>query len=198
MPDEPKPRITLLYLGCRENERGKPLQHLWYDLTGIDNDGEPLAEESARHQYYGSKKKGHTTKNIAFAQPRAIYSFERSEGGIYGSTGKYQGRPTPKPYSDDPNADPVEVVPESEWTDGIKNIVAYSRFLAQELMGVKVVVRVVRTTNHFLACYGSGRLDFNLTRLGRKWFEQGITEDVDRLLIHEFGHEYSADHLSAE
>ncbi len=41
MPDEPKPRITLLYLRCCENERGKPLQHVWYDLNGVDNDGSP-------------------------------------------------------------------------------------------------------------------------------------------------------------
>ena len=34
--------------------------------------------------------------------------------------------------------------------------------------------------------------------IGRKWLEQGATEDVDRLLIHEFGHQYSADHLSEE
>jgi len=93
MPDtEPKPRITLLYLRCCENERGKPLQHVWYDLTGIDNNGEPLKEESARHQIYGKKKKGHSTKNIAFAQPGAIYSFEKSEGGVYSGTADYQGR----------------------------------------------------------------------------------------------------------
>lgn len=92
MPDEPNARITLLYIGCREAGTGKPLHHLWYDLTGIDNDGESLKEDSARHQHYGSKKKGHTTKNIAFAQPGAIYSFEKSEGGVYGSTAHYQGR----------------------------------------------------------------------------------------------------------
>jgi len=39
---------------------------------------------------------------------------------------------------------------------------------------------------------------FNKLRLGAKWFEQGITEDVVRLLIHEYGHQYSPDHLSAE
>ena len=50
----------------------------------------------------------------------------------------------------------------------------------------------------FVACYGSGRLHFNLFRLGHKWFEQGLTEEVDRLLIHEFGHQYSGDHLSEE
>jgi hypothetical protein len=44
----------------------------------------------------------------------------------------------------------------------MKHIASYARFLAKELMGVKVVVTVVRTTNNFIACYGSGRLDFNL------------------------------------
>ena len=36
----------------------------------------------------------------------------------------------------------------------MKNIAAYARFLGEELMGVKVVVSVVDTTNKFLACYG--------------------------------------------
>jgi hypothetical protein len=106
--------------------------------------------------------------------------------------------PTAKSYSADPNADPINVIPEEKWGDGMKNIAAYARFLAEELMGVKLVVSVVHATNNFVACYGAGRLDFNLFRLGHKWFEQGATEDVDRLLIHEFGHQYSSDHLSAE
>jgi hypothetical protein len=106
--------------------------------------------------------------------------------------------PTAKPYSDDPNAKAVTVIPEEKWTDGIKNIAAYARFLARELMGVSLVVSVVHTTNNFAAAYGAGRLDFNLLRLGHAWFEKGATEDVDRLLIHEFGHQYSGDHLSEE
>jgi hypothetical protein len=89
---EPNPRIELLYVGCRENDRGKPLFHLWYDLTGIVNDGSPLEDEQARHQIYGSKKKGHTTKNITFASPGAIYSFEQSDNGVFGATGQYLGR----------------------------------------------------------------------------------------------------------
>jgi hypothetical protein len=90
------------------------------------------------------------------------------------------------------------LIDEANWTDAMKNVAAYARFLAEELMGVKLVVSVVRTTNAFAACYGGGRLDFNLFRLGHKWFEQGINEEVDSLLIHEFGHEYSGDHLSHE
>ena len=65
-------------------------------------------------------------------------------------------------------------------------------------MGVSLAVSVVHTTNNFVACYGSRRLDFNLLRLGHRWFEQGASEDVDALLIHEFGHEYSGDHLSGD
>ena len=106
--------------------------------------------------------------------------------------------PTPKPYSDDPNAPHVDVIPEEKWTEGMKNIVSYARFLGEELMGVNVIIRVVNTTNNFIAWYGHSRLDLNLRHLGHRWFEQGATEDVDRLLIHEFGHQYSGDHLSED
>jgi hypothetical protein len=106
--------------------------------------------------------------------------------------------PTAKPYSEDPNADPVTIIPEEKWTEGMKLIAAYARFLAKELMGVSLTVSVVHTTSNFAACYGSGRLDLNLLRLGYRWFEQGASEDVDSLLILEFGHEYRCDHLSSD
>jgi hypothetical protein len=106
--------------------------------------------------------------------------------------------PTAKPYSNDPDAKAVTVIPEERWTEGMKLIAGYAVFLARELMQVPLTVSVVHTTNNFAACYGSGRLDFNLLRLGHKWFEQWATEEVDCLLIHEFGHEASGDHLSEE
>jgi hypothetical protein len=106
--------------------------------------------------------------------------------------------PTAKPYSDDPDAKGVTVIPEERWTEGMRLIAGYAVFLARELMKVGLTVSVVHTTNNFAACYGSGRLDFNLLRLGHRWFEQGASEDVDSLLIHEFGHEYSGDHLSGD
>ena len=37
---------------------------------------------------------------------------------------------------------------------------------------------------------------FNLARCGRRFFEQGVMDDVNRLLIHEFAHHYESDHLS--
>jgi hypothetical protein len=106
--------------------------------------------------------------------------------------------PTAKPYSQDPNAKNVTIIPPEKWTEGMKQIAEYAKFVAKELMRVSLNVTVVHTTANFAACYGSGSLDFNLFRLGHAWFEQGVTEDVDRLLIHEFGHQYSTDHLSEE
>lgn len=104
--------------------------------------------------------------------------------------------PTPRPYNDDPNAPTEKVVPPELWTAAIQNIVAYAKFLAKELMNVTLAVKITQTKNNFLACYGHGQLTFNLQRLSHQWFEQGPTENVDELLIHEFGHEYCGDHLS--
>ena len=81
--------------------------------------------------------------------------------------------PTPKPYSDDPDAEATEIVPPSAWTEGMKNIVEYAKFLGKELMGIGIVVRVVRAGTNFLACYGHGRLDLNLRDSGRRLVRAG-------------------------
>ncbi len=115
--------------------------------------------------------------------------------GLIQPTGKIC--PSPRPYSDDPRANSAAVVPPEKWSEGMTRIADYARFLGEELLGVSVMVTFVSTPNHFTACYGPGRLDFNLLRLSRKWFDQGVTEQVDELLIHEFGHHFSGDHLSS-
>ena len=83
-------RIDLLYIGVREG-KDAPTVHLWYDLTGVTNDGSPLKEDHERHQLYGGKKRGNN--NIAFASPGQVYSFEKSENGVYANTSRqYIGR----------------------------------------------------------------------------------------------------------
>jgi hypothetical protein len=110
--------------------------------------------------------------------------------------------PTPKPYSNDPNADPAEIIPASEWTPGMKNVAEYSQFLAKELMDVRLIVTFVKRMNSGVsACYGRdigvGRLDFAVHRLGKAWFDK-VDNRVDALLIHEFGHQYASVHYSDE
>jgi hypothetical protein len=106
--------------------------------------------------------------------------------------------PSPKPYSDDPDAPSAKIIPPDQWTDGMRNIASYAVFLAKELLGQELTVSMVDTCNKFYACYGKGRLDLNVHHLGYPWFNQGPNEAVDRLLIHEFGHHFSGDHLSEE
>ncbi len=80
-------RIELVYIGVREGA-DSPIVHLWQDVTGIANDGSPLKDDPQKHHCY-ARKRG---SNIAFASPGQIYSFEKSENGVYSSTARYVGR----------------------------------------------------------------------------------------------------------
>ena len=109
-----------------------------------------------------------------------------------------QLRPTPKPYGDSPDGKPVTVIAPEKWSPGMRVIADYAVFLGQELMDVAVRVRFVHSTGNCAACYAPGKLDFNVFRLGHKFFDQGITQEVDALLLHELAHQHSGDHLSEE
>ena len=108
--------------------------------------------------------------------------------------------PTPKPYSDDPDAPPVTVVPEEEWTEGMRAVADFAKDLAREVLPADVKVRMVKAKG-FAACYCragnfAGHLDFNVASLRPKWFEtRAVTEVVD-LVVHELGHHEESNHLS--
>ncbi|MCA1571082.1 MAG: ATP-binding protein [Chloroflexi bacterium] len=109
--------------------------------------------------------------------------------------------PSPKPYSDDPNAIARHELPRDKWTPGMHNIAAYAEALAPRLIG-RHLARVSMVSDpacrNFAAAYGAGCLDLNVRVLGRAWFERGPSDPVNELLIHEFGHERASNHLSDE
>jgi len=114
-----------------------------------------------------------------------------------------QVTPGPKVWTgeDDPNAALFnDWIPESKWTHGMREIADFARRVADNVLSRQIVVKFCSTPHHLgAASYGpTGELVFNKFRLGAQWFEQGITDEVVRLLIHEFGHEYSGDHLSSD
>ena len=78
----------------------------------------------------------------------------------------------------------------------MRNIAGYSVFLGNELLGASITTIFVNTMNSFAAAFGKCELHFNVCHLGRQWFDQGANEVVDQLVIHEFGHHFSGDHLS--
>jgi hypothetical protein len=111
--------------------------------------------------------------------------------------------PSPKPYSDDPDASPVEVIEHEGQTKNQRTTVAYCKRLSERLLGKEIEVRMVRLPVAYGAAYGHRCLDLNYNRLGKRWFEEVAEGDVDtlddchQLLIHELAHEYESDHLSA-
>ena len=108
--------------------------------------------------------------------------------------------PTSKPYSDDPNAPPVQVVSEDKWTSEMKNIYEYTTKIGAILTDGPVHVRFVNTRNNFGACCGPCRgFDYNIMRLSKRWFKCEDDEDwerVDQLIIHELAHIRVSNHLS--
>jgi hypothetical protein len=111
-----------------------------------------------------------------------------------------QVTPGPKTWTGEgnPNAGAfTDWIPESKWTNGMRQIGLFAQRMAEKVLSRTITVKFCATAHHLgAASYGNGDLTFNKFRLGAKWFEQGISEDVVELLIHEFGHEYSPDHLS--
>ena len=114
-----------------------------------------------------------------------------------------QVTPGPKVWTgeDDPNAAVFrEWIPESKWTDGMREVAAFAKRVAEKVLLRSIVVKFCSTPHHLGGASYSpgGELVFNKFRLGADWFERGITEDVVQLIIHEFGHNESLDHLSSE
>jgi hypothetical protein len=107
-------------------------------------------------------------------------------------------------YSEDPDAPPVEVIPNEKWSDGMREIFEYTQGVARRMIGRNLEIRFVNWPRHeggtWRACYGTGHLlgvpqfDYNVGVLGRRWFANGITEDTDSLILHELGHEFCTNH----
>lgn len=114
-----------------------------------------------------------------------------------------QVTPSPKVWTGEDNPDAAifhDWIPEGRWSRGMGQVAAFAIKVAEQVLHRRIVVKFCATAHHLSgASYGpSGELVFNKFRLGAEWFERGITDDVVQLIIHEFGHEYSLDHLSSE
>lgn len=102
-------------------------------------------------------------------------------------------RPTPKARFGEDGED----VSVSDLTPGMEQVIALTKRLGHELLHTDIKVSIVRSKQGFTACFGQSHLTFNLFRLGHAWFNEwrgNISRTLD-LIVHEFGHHYSASHL---
>lgn len=107
-----------------------------------------------------------------------------------------QVTPSPKVESSPDGTPPIE---RDAWTPGMEQIAGYAQAMARKLLGTDITVDIYRMPigAAWAAAYRPGHLSFNVTRLGLRWFAEPDPEKVVALLIHEFGHHYSMDHLSS-
>ena len=112
--------------------------------------------------------------------------------------------PSPKAYSDDPDATPATFYDESELTSGMIAVRSRAYQLAGAIGVRKLEVRFSKNMNPLVfACYRrqsftDGRLDFNVPRLGEDWFAGGNAVAVDALIIHELAHHFVSSHTHPE
>jgi hypothetical protein len=101
-----------------------------------------------------------------------------------------QVTPTPKPFSSD--GEPAEFV---DPTPAMERFEGFVRAFCKAAAGVDVHVSYLKEFNAS-AAYGSRNMSFNVTRLGKAWFEGPLRQGQVDLVIHELGHEYEGNHLS--
>src|SRR5204862_248698 len=105
-----------------------------------------------------------------------------------------------------PDAPQRSELPQDEWTEGMSRIRDLTVTLARDLLDVFLDVRFVNDPNcrTFNATYGKrgdnmAVFEWNILTLGYTWFtREPDDERLLALILHEFGHHESTDHLSAE
>jgi hypothetical protein len=110
-----------------------------------------------------------------------------------------QVTPSPKPYGDGPPFNREE-----NPTPGMIAMATYAHDLGRRLLGADVTVTLANDRRvNASATYGpqaegkSGHLVLNVAYLGRSWFDCNRRHvAVNKLLLHEFAHHFSSDHLS--
>lgn len=130
-------------------------------------------------------------------------SFSREQWANIRSSGAAlpagQVTPSPKVWSDDPNAPMAERIERHKWTASMVAVAAYVEAVGARLVRPGIQVEFYSTSNPFSAAFGGLTFQFNVKRLGRGYFERALGagfDDLNRLVIHELGHYYSSDHLS--
>jgi hypothetical protein len=82
-----------------------------------------------------------------------------------------------------------KVIPENEWSEAQKVVVAYAKMIAKECLDKDITVEIIKSQATVSADYGKGHLRFNASRLPASWWAGKVCEATTDLIIHELGHE---------
>lgn len=187
---------------------GEDATSAWVTDAMSSPDATPEALKSCLTQRFGVKRVIYDPSDVEANNRAAAAGYTVVTGGqLNGPTWQNVKRigailpagqvtPSPKPYGE--NGTPVILIKEK--TAGMEEVEAYAKKFARVVLDCDISVRFANdVTWPFAATYGPGDLTFNVGRLGKAWFNLKTNQTrIDNLIIHEFGHHYSLNHLSEE
>jgi hypothetical protein len=191
-----------------EQVKAEEMNSPWVEQVVAERDCKPAAVHTYLNQRFSEKRVAYDPSDpeankLAVSKGYVVVTGSMMSSGAWKNSKAAQailpaGKVTPsqQPYS--PDGPPLNLE---------KNVTAEMRKVEQHALGIacEVLQREISVTFAndpgwpFAATYGPGRLTFNVGRLGRRWFDLEMNRvEIEKLLLHEFAHEFSSDHLSHE
>ena len=173
----------------------------------------PEAFKDVIHKKHGEKVVIHDPRfpeasKIAVSKGYVVLHGNSESSGVFANNREIgeiktaqQMTPQAVPYSAGGAA--LKMLLPNKITDGMLRVEKYARFIFREVVGSDATLGIDFANDPdwpFSATFGkSGQLRFNVASLGYKWFDRAPAEtpEIAELILHEFGHWYSDDHLSA-
>jgi hypothetical protein len=198
--------LNQLYTEVKGDEAAKT----WVKAASEAPEARPEAVKHVLNETFGPKHvifdpSDHEANKLAVSQGYSVIYPRSLTAGQWDHVKEHKlalpaGQVTPSPKLEIQMAldsEESNFIPMNKWTDAMLNVSLFSRALGERLLNKTLTVQYMNNPNTgTLAAYAPGRLIFNVGRLGYKWFEQGPRPAMFDLLIHEFAHDYSDDHLS--
>ncbi len=180
----------------------------WVQAATEDPDVADVAVEQYMDKRFGKKRVAYDpsdreANNIAVAKGYTVVHGNTMSSAQWKNAKRAgsilpAGQVTPSPKVTFSSTGKDVTIPREKWTLGMIGVAVLAEKLGERLMGVSVSVSMLNDPRGFGACYArGGDLSFNVRRLGKAWFNRRGEKTLD-LIIHEFGHEYSENHLSSE
>lgn len=182
----------------------------WVDAALADEKIQAGAAEAALQKRFGDKRVAYDptdpeANNLAVAQGYTLVPGRALSKEAWKQVKRHEailpaGQVTPSPNPHE-GAENISIMQPEHYPESVGEVVAYAKRLARLLLDREVKVRIANAPQWpFRGTYGQGRLTLNLGRLGFSFFDHAADcpeADVplNELLIHEFAHEFSSNHL---
>jgi hypothetical protein len=162
----------------------------WVRQGVEDKEASPEAVKVVMTKRYGAKVMLFSTDTRA--NERALEAgYEVIHGGTLSPTERQAFQSVGLEHTSDrfgstfANAD---IIPESEWTDGMREVANYAKRIAKELIGRNIGVQMYRLPRgEAMATWSMGVMGFNVSKTGKAWFDK-IGYWTTATILHELAH----------